>query len=164
MFTNFLSSKPQQPSLINNTTSVFSKNSLGINKIEGISGYTTTDDQKFVAVAIEKLVDDIRDVRRSFEQQRNRLENDVEKKMNEIVRNKKNGFGFEPTIRNIFAVILANAEVLIRLMKDVHRRAIDQADTRKKVVGEFSKESKGESIYPWPELKSTILGKENTIS
>ena len=36
-------------------------------------------------------------VRRSFEQQRNRLENDVEKKMNEIVRNKKNGFGFEPT-------------------------------------------------------------------
>ena len=83
--------------------------------------------------------------------------------MNEIVRNKKNGFGFEPTIRNIFAVILANAEVLIRLMKDVHRRAIDQADTRKKVVGEFSKESKGESIYPWPELKSTILGKENTI-
>ena len=165
MFTNFLSSKPQQPSLINNTTSVFSKNSLGINKIEEINKYFVNDmDQGgFIAVAIEKLVDDIRDVRRSFEQQRNRLENDVEKKMNEIVRNKKNGFGFEPTIRNIFAVILANAEVLIRLMKDVHRRAIDQADTRKKVVGEFSKESKGESIYPWPELKSTILGKENTI-
>ena len=164
MFTDFLSSKPQQPSLINNTTSNFSKNSLGINKIEGITSYYVNDaDQGFIAVAIEKLVDDIRDVRRSFEQQRNRLENDVEKKMNEIVRNKKNGFGFEPTIRNIFAVILANAEVLIRLMKDVHRRAIDQADTRKKVVGEFSKESKGESIYPWPELKSTILGKQNTI-
>jgi hypothetical protein len=91
------------------------------------------------------------------------LENDVEKKMNEIVRNKKNGFGFEPTIRNIFAVILANAEVLIRLMKDVHKRAFDQGETRKKIVSDFSKESTGDSIYPWPELKATVLGKQNKI-
>ena len=163
MFTNFLTSKPQQPSLINNTNSVFSKNTLGINKLDAVSGYTTTDDQKFNAVAIDDLVNDVREIKRNFEQQRDKLEKGVEKKMNEIVKNKKNGFGFDPTIRNIFAIILANAEVLIRLMKDVHRRAFEQADTRKKIVGEFSKESNGESIYPWPELKASVLGKQNTI-
>ena len=163
MFTNFLTSKPQQPSLINNTNSVFSKNTLGISKLNTVSGYTITDEQKFNAVAIDDLVNDVKEIKRNFEQQRDKLEKGVEKKMNEIVKNKKNGFGFDPTIRNIFAIILANAEVLIRLMKDVHRRAFEQANTRKKVVGDFSKESNGESIYPWPELKATVLGKQNTI-
>ena len=161
MFTEFINSK--QPSLINDTNSVFSKNTLGINKIGEVKDYYKKDDEQFVAVAVEKIVDNIRDIRRSFEQQRDKLEKDVEKKMNEIVLNKKNGFGFEPTIRNLFAVILANAEVLIRLMKDVHKKAFDQADTRKKIVGDFSKESKGDSIYPWPELKATIKDKENVI-
>jgi hypothetical protein len=84
--------------------------------------------------------------------------------MNEIVRRKDGGFGFEPTIRNIFAIILANAEVLIRLMKDVHKRAFDQGETRKKIIGtNYSKETLGESIYPWPEIKGTVKGKENVI-
>ena len=48
-------------------------------------------------------------------------------------------------------------------MKDVHKRAFDQAETRKKIVSNFSKESDGESIYPWPEMKATIKNKENTI-
>ena len=161
MFTDFLSSK--QPSLTNNTNSVFSKNTLGISNMKVLGLYYKTDDQGFNAIAIEDIVNDIKNIKRNFEQQRDKLEKDVEKKMNEIVKNKNNGFGFDPTIRNIFAVILANAEVLIRLMKDVHRRAFEQADTRKKIVGDFSKESKGESIFPWPELKATIKGKENVI-
>jgi len=161
MFTDFLSKN--QPSLINDTNSVFTKNSLGVNKVGLVSGYTTTDDQLFNAVAIEDLVNDIKEIKKNFKEQRSKLEKSVEKKMNEIVKNKQNGFGFDPTIRNIFAIILANAEVLIRLMKDVHQRSFEQGNTRKKVVGNFSKESKGESIYPWPELKASINGKENVI-
>lgn len=154
----------KQPALTNQTNSVFSKNSLGISKVGNVASYVTLKEpDKFVAVSIQKLLDDVREIRKNFEQQRNKLERDVELKMNEIVRNKKNGFGFEPTIRNLFAVILSNAEVLIRLMKDVHKKAFDQADTRKKIVGNFSKESKGDSIYPWPELKATVKNKENTI-
>ena len=161
MFTDFLSKN--QPSLINDTNSNFTINSLGINNVEKVYMYNITDDQLFNAVAIDDLVNDIREIKKNFEKQRDKLERSVEKKMNEIVKNKKNGFGFDPTIRNIFAIILANAEVLIRLMKDVHVRAFEQAATRKKVVGDFSKESKGESIYPWPELKASINGKENVI-
>ena len=155
-----------QPSMINNTGSSFTESSLGISKVsKKIDSYITVNDKEEskVAVKIEKLVNDIRGVRRGFEQQRDKLEKAVEIKMNEIVRNKKNGFGFEPTIRSIFAVILANAEVLIRLMKDVHKRAFEQGETRKKIVSNFSKESTGDSIYPWPELKATVNKKENTI-
>ena len=154
----------KQPKLTNQTNSVFSKNSLGISKVGNAEHYIKLKEpDKFVAVSIQRLLDDVREIRKNFDQQRNKLERDVELKMNEIVRNKKNGFGFEPTIRNLFAVILSNAEVLIRLMKDVHKKAFDQADTRKKIVGNFSKESKGDSIYPWPELKATVKNKENTI-
>lgn len=155
-----------QPSMINNTGSSFTESSLGISKVsKDIDSYIVVNDRDSykIAVKIEKLVNDIRGVRRGFEQQRDKLEKAVEIKMNEIVRNKKNGFGFEPTIRSIFAVILANAEVLIRLMKDVHKRAFEQGETRKKIVSDFSKESTGDSIYPWPELKATVNKKENTI-
>jgi hypothetical protein len=151
--------------LLNNTGSSFSRSSLGISNVKEVANYydTNESDSLFVFVKIEKLVNDIREIRKNFEEQRDKLETEVELKMNEIVRNKKNGFGFEPTIRSIFAVILSNAEVLIRLMKDVHKKAFDQAETRKKIVSDFSKESLGESIYPWPEIKATVKNKENTV-
>lgn len=161
---NLAASQPKAPQLINNTGASFTQGSLGISKIQSVSGYTSTDEtSQAISVKIEKLVNDIQEIRKKFEEQREKLENIVQNKMNEIVSNKKNGFGFEPTIRNIFAVILSNAEVLIRLMKDVHKRAFEQAETRKKIVSSFSKESDGESIYPWPEMKATIKNKENTI-
>lgn len=163
---NLIKAQPKQPNMINNTGASFTKSSLGIGNVnKDIKVYYNDIDtpNKEVAVKIDKLINGIQDIRKNFEEQREKLENAVQNKMNEIVSNKKNGFGFEPTIRNIFAVILSNAEVLIRLMKDVHKRAFDQAETRKKIVSNFSKESDGESIYPWPELKATVKNKENTI-
>ena len=152
-------------SLLNNTMSVFDKYSLNIENINSnINTYLdTTSDGKYL-IAIDELIGKINKTQKMFEEQRIKLEEEVEKKMNEIVKRKDGGFGFEPTIRNIFAVILSNAEVLIRLMKDVHKRAFDQAETRKKIIGtNFSKETNGDSIYPWPEIKGTVKGKENVI-
>jgi hypothetical protein len=167
LFTNNLkNAQPKQPHMINNTGAAFTESSLGITNVSKVIG-DYYDDKNTpnaeVAVKIDKLVNDIQGIRKNYEEQREKLENAVQNKMNEIISNKKNGFGFEPTIRNIFAVILSNAEVLIRLMKDVHKRAFDQAETRKKVVSNFSKESDGESIYPWPEMKATVKNKENTV-
>jgi len=157
-------SKKQTP-LLNKTNSNFSSRSLGIGKVKNKEHYVDdkTRQDKFIGVAIQTLLDDVREVRKKFEEQREKLQRGIEIKMNEIVSDKNKGFGFEPTIRNLFAVILANAEVLIRLMKDVHKKAFEQGPTRKKIVSTFSKESDGESIYPWPELKATVKGKENTI-
>lgn len=151
--------------LLNNTSSVFNESRLSIDDInEDINVYLDkTTDGKYL-IAIDDLIDKINTVQKNFEEQRSKLEEQVEIKMNEIVRRKNGGFGFEPTIRNIFAVILSNAEVLIRLMKDVHKRAFDQAETRKKLItSTYSKESIGDSIYPWPEIKGTVKSKENVI-
>jgi len=152
----------KQPKLINTTTGTFDRTTLGVSKIREHYYYVKTNSNN-TGVSIQVLIDDLNEIRKKFEEQRSKLEKDVETQMNVIIKNKKNGFGFNPTIRSIFAVILSNAEVLIRLMKDVHKKAFEQADTRKKVVGDYSKESYGDSIYPWPELKATVLGKENTI-
>ena len=155
-----------QPPLLNKTTSSFTRSQLNISKVDKNIKVHYTFNEKTnnrYAVKIDRLVNDIREIRKNFEEEREKLEKEVQEKMNEIISNKNNGFGFKPTIRNIFAVILSNAEVLIRLMKDVHKRAFDQGETRKLVVGNFSKESDGESIYPWPELKATVKNKENTI-
>ena len=149
--------------LLNNTTSKFNKSSMVIGRIKTLVDYLNYISEDLVVVAIESIVDDIRQIRKDFYEQRTIFEADIEKKMNDVVLDKNKGFGFPPTIRNLFAIILANAEVLIRLMKDVHKKAFDQADERKGVVGRFSKESTGESIYPWPEVKATVNGVENTI-
>lgn len=149
--------------LLNKTNSVFDKKTMVIGKVKTLEEYINYVSEELVVVAIESIVNDIRQIRKDFYEQRTIFETDIESKMNEIVLDKNKGFGFAPTIRNLFAIILANAEVLIRLMKDVHKKAFDQAEERKMIVGRYSKESVGESIYPWPELKAKVNDKENTI-
>lgn len=151
--------------LMNNTTSVFDRYRLSIDNIsDDVENYRIKSSDGKNLIAIDELINQIYEIQKNFEEQRIKLEEEVERKMNEIVRRKDGGFGFEPTIRNIFAVILSNAEVLIRLMKDVHKRAFDVGETRKKLIGtNYSKETNGESIYPWPEIKGTVKSKENVI-
>jgi hypothetical protein len=140
--------------ILNKTSSVFSKGSMKLNtKIQKIGDYYKTTDNGAVYVGINLLVNDIRDVNKSFNEQKEKLETDVESKMNEIVKDPSKGIGFEPTVRNIFAVILANTDTYIRLHKDVHQRAIDVGNERKKIIKSFTDETPGEPIYPWPEIK-----------
>ena len=149
----------------NKTGSNFNSQTILSKNVGEIGDYFIIKDSK-VLVAINKLVDDIGGIRTTFDQQKKKLQDFVEQKMNTIVkRNGPGTLGFEPTVRNVFAIILANAEVYIRLMKDVHRRAIDVGEVRKKKIQNFSKESKGESIYPWPEIKKNFSnGKQNIIA
>jgi hypothetical protein len=109
-----------------------------------------------IVVALDKLVQDLGEIRGTFFEQKLKIEKEVEKKMNEVVKDPTLGIGFEPTVRNLFAVVLANAEVYVRLMKEVHNDAFSVANDRKKKLANFDKESKGETIYPWPEIKRTI--------
>jgi len=148
--------------LSNNTTGDFKK--ISIKKSKSASTYYKILTDKKVVINIDGIFNDIFQIRKSFEEQRKKLEDDVEFRMNEIIKGKE-GFGFEPTIRNMFAVLLANAEVYIRLMKDVHNKAFTASLSRKNSVKNLSKESKGESIYPWPEVsKPQQGGKINVIA
>lgn len=129
------------------------------NQIKNIREYYDKNSDGKIGVAIDKLVNDIRAVINNFNKQKSDLEKLIEQKMNEVVKDPKRGFGFDPTIRNIFAVVLANAEVYIRLLKDVHTKAFEQGRTRKNILGGFSDETPEEgAIYPWPEIKKSVGG------
>ena len=93
-----------------------------VNAIKNVSSYykqqrvNNVDDTVLVnSLAIQN---DILSIRKSYDEQKNNLDNVMETKMNEVIKSSE-GIGFNPTIRNVFAVILANADVFIKLMKDV---------------------------------------------
>jgi hypothetical protein len=79
---------------------------------------------------------------------------------------KKGPLGFEPTIRNIFCVLIAGVDAFFKLMDDVHERAWDQRknskrldliingrlgpDAVKKVEVSTGTLSNEAIVYPWP--------------
>lgn len=128
-------------------------------QISKVQKYYDVNSDGKIGVAIDLLVNDIRKVINNFVKQKSELEKIIEQKMNEVVKDPNKGFGFDPTIRNIFAVVLANAEVYVRLLKDVHTRAFEQGKFRSTVIGALSDESTKEgAIYPWPEIKKSVGG------
>lgn len=148
-------------SITNKTRGNFQK--ILLKKVKDINSYYEKDPNGLVIVGIDKLFEDIFELRKSYEEQRKKVEDDVERIMNEVIK-KPELLGFEPTIRNIFAVVLANAEVYIRLMKEVHNKAFEAAETRYKLIGGLTKETKGDkTIYPWPEIKKPTSGKQQNV-
>ena len=135
---------------INVNISFLSKN------ISNIGNYYKLNDKKEYVVAIDKLVQDFGEIRGTFFEQKQKIEKEVERQMNEVVKSPTLGIGFEPTVRNLFAVLLANAEVYVRLLKEVHQDAFNVANDRKNKLKGFDDESIGASIYPWPEIKRTL--------
>ena len=151
-------------SFSNKTNSDFKK--VTLKSVKLIKDYFEKDSTNKVIVGIDNLINDIYKVRQSFDEQKNKLQNEVESKMNEIIKDPSKGFGFEPTIRNILAVILANADVYIRLMKDVHNRSFDNGNVRSDLLFGFTNEQSKNTtpIYPWPEVKKPNIGcKQNVI-
>lgn len=150
--------------IINKTSSDFTKlkPTADIRKIDDYIGYSK---DKFVGLNIDLLGEDYKKMVNEFLKQKTSLQKDVEKEINTILRDTKKGIGFEPTIRNIFAVVLANAEVYIRLLKDVHNKAFQDSETRKNLLVGFSDETPGGgAVYPWPEVKkSTGSGSKSKV-
>jgi hypothetical protein len=142
----------------------FSKEKLLAKTIDKIEKYSRKNNNTF-QVNLDGLVNDINEINKVFQEQKKVLQDTIEKEMNNIIKDKKlGGLGFEPTIRNMFAVILANADVYIRLMKDVHETAFKQSETRKKLLNSLSKETKGDpAIYPWPEVKKDAEDKKSRV-
>lgn len=141
------------------TSNLIKDNSINVNfknvkiDVREIGHYYRKDGSQYV-IAKDLIIDDIKKIQKSFVQERDKLQKSVEEKMNTIIKNKTTGIGFDPTIRNIFAVILANADVYIRLLKDVHKSAFDVSQDRKKILlGLVDEAPGGDNIYPWPEVK-----------
>ncbi len=127
---------------------------ISLDKVKTIEDFYKINNSQII-VSNEKLINRIKEIQNAFISQRDEVENAVESKMNDVIKTDSLGFGFKPTIRNIFAVILANADTYIRLMKDVHNKAIQKSELRKGNIkySARSGDDQKEVIYPWPEVK-----------
>lgn len=141
--------------LVKNGGADFKKISLSFDtQIKEIDAYILNNKiDKQWGIAIGQIMADIHVISNSFLLEKYKVQSKVEEEMNRIIKDKDKGIGFEPTIRNIFGVIMANAEVYIRLLKEVHRKAYEVSEERSKLIGKLSDESTGQAIYPWPEIK-----------
>lgn len=79
------------------------------------------------------------------------IEENITAELNNLLKSDK-GIGFEPTIRNVLAVIMASTDAFLRLMDSVHDKAFDaRNDARKKsAAGEDVKNDPDSPVYPWP--------------
>jgi hypothetical protein len=79
------------------------------------------------------------------------IEENLTAELNNLLKSDK-GIGFEPTIRNILAVIFASTDAFLRIMDDVHKKAFDVRDDnrKKRAVIEDVKDDPNSPVYPWP--------------
>ena len=86
-----------------------------------------------------------------FNQKSTLMEAAVTKQLNKRLQET---IGFEPTIRNVFAVLVSGADVFLRLMDDVHYNAMAVSDNegRRKNV----KDSNIDTVFPWPEYNKVV--------
>lgn len=134
------------------------------NRITNVTSYYNINGvNSQYGVTIENLINDINIIKTSFLEQKNIVETKVELEINKIIRDKEKGLGFDPTIRNIFGVIMANADVYIRLLQDTHRKAFEVGNERKEKIKNYSDESVGDAIYPWPEIKKQVASTKQKV-
>lgn len=136
------------------------------NPIQPITSYYEPDLNGKIGVATELLLDEINEIIKTFNEEKKKLQDVVEEKMNNIIKSKGNeGLGFEPTIRNVFGVLLAGADTYIRLMSNVHLRAYNNRDERSQLLNGFSDETTSEgAIYPWPEVKKETADQTKVLA
>lgn len=142
------------------------KTNFSIKQLESPENYygktlNTGNNQYQWGVKVDKLIGDLYNIQNLFFEESSKIMKELEKNINTIVKDKnKGGLGFDPTIRNVFAILMANAEVYVRMTKDVHARAFNVGNDRKGLLTPFDKETKGVagSVFPWPEVRKEIPG------
>jgi len=104
------------------------------------------------------FLDEINKIKKTLTVQVQEIEKEIDAKINEILTSDA-GIGFEPTIRNILAVIYASSEAFVRLLNRVHVKAFDNRDNpnKKKAVPNDVKQDPNSPVYPWPEYDKEVL-------
>jgi len=90
-----------------------------------------------------------------FEEQGEKMTTEISKELNTRVNA---ALGFKPTIRNVFAILLAGADTFLRLLDDVHTKAMDVSSNNIRLglasesndVKQTGKKD-SEIVYPWPQ-------------
>jgi|TARA_R110002020_G_scaffold196775_2_gene397760 N-acetylmuramoyl-L-alanine amidase len=94
-------------------------------------------------------------IQTSYNQKKSKIESRLSDIINRVVRGNE-GIGFNPTIRNLFAVLIAGADTFLRLMNETHLKAMDLRDNSDRLNAlkgsgaPNSQLQKDEFVYPWP--------------
>lgn len=94
-------------------------------------------------------------IQNNFQEKRTKLEGEVTQVMNSIITG-ENGLGFSPSIRNIFAILIAGADTFLRLLNDTHVDAMAVSKDKKRIevvntMGTTNIENlEDEIVFPWP--------------
>jgi len=93
--------------------------------------------------------------KKSFDTKAKEMSQEISAELNERLQNY---LGFVPTIRNVFAIIVAGADTFLRLLDDVHTNAMRQSTNPKRlaVANQSNDTAKNntkdnEICYPWPQ-------------
>ena len=120
-----------------------------------------------------------------FNEKKDKVEDLLSKELAKKIKSKENGLGFDPTIKNIMAVICASTDGFFRLMDKVHEDAWEERknpirltsiiNSENAFEGKDSVESVSENgqlnnesiVYPWPqylELRKDKKGNEEYVN
>jgi hypothetical protein len=140
------------------------------NYIQDVGKYTLEDSPNFLVnisgdeTNPTSILNDLYRMFASFVEQRDKFQKKIEELINNVIRDSKTGLGFEPTVRNVIGVLLANADVYVRLLKDVHTRAFNAGAKRKDKVTPMCNETIGKNeVYPWPEITKASSGSKQKV-
>lgn len=89
--------------------------------------------------------------KRMFETKAKSMAEDLSKKLNGRLQK---AIGFKPTIRNVFAIILAGADTFLKLLDDVHTDAFAQRQNEQRLAAAVSSDDSNATnqiVYPWPQ-------------
>ena len=108
------------------------------------------DGEGFFTNQIEKL-------RKQLDSLTTDIQNDLTARINNLIKSDK-GIGFEPSIRNITAVIMASTDAFLRMLDDVHKQAFDNRNSLKKKNCVLSdvKDLPDSPVFPWPQYVREI--------
>lgn len=146
--------------------------------VSNISFQNTPTFNFFVFEGVDRFDNITKTINAEASQKLSQIQQAITADLATFIQDSATGIGFKPTVRNITAVIMANAEAFIRLMEDVHtnswnvrnnpvRKAIIQ-DTKKSapnpeapytipITQEAQNQNQGivsaeEPVYPWPQF------------
>ena len=117
----------------------------------------------------DSFLDSIQKMNKELNDKRNVIEQALTTALAELIVNEDGGLGFQPTIRNVFAVLFAGLDAFYRMMEDVHTNAWNQrknparlnsilppqkinvgVDSLGVVNGSFQLNNEN-TVYPWPQ-------------
>ena len=104
---------------------------------------------------------------------RKQIEDELSKALSDVLENSTTGIGFQPTIRNVLAIIFANGEAFLRMLDDVHTKAWEvreDTDRQEAVLNSSVSTANPDNlnpglvqesiVYPWPTFLVSTLGQD----